>query len=130
MRGEITANAGLTRLVHKLEAWLENRAIASGGFTFFADYLRDQLRLTAVANELEIMDGKFTGHVIGARYCGCWYKANTLLRLAQEHDIPLAQTVAIGDGANDLLMIKAAGLGIAFHAKPKVNEKTEITIRR
>ncbi len=126
---ESAANAGLTQLVLKLEALGWKIAIASGGFTFFADYLRDQLRLTAaVANELEIMDGKFTGHVIGD-IVDAEYKANTLLRLAQEHDIPLAQTVAIGDGANDLPMIKAAGLGIAFHAKPKVNEKTEITIR-
>ena len=104
-------------------------AIASGGFTFFAEYLRDKLRLTAVvANELEIMDGKFTGNVIGD-IVDAQYKAKTLTRLAQEYEIPLAQTVAIGDGANDLPMIKAAGLGIAYHAKPKVNEKTEVTIR-
>ncbi|MGS9164816.1 HAD hydrolase family protein, partial [Salmonella enterica subsp. enterica serovar Infantis] len=69
-----------------------------------------------------------TGHVIGD-IVDAEYKAITLLRLAQENDIPLAQTLAIGDGANDLPMIKAAGLGIAFHAKPKVNEKREITIR-
>uniref|UniRef100_UPI0020C3EED1 HAD hydrolase family protein n=1 Tax=Salmonella enterica TaxID=28901 RepID=UPI0020C3EED1 len=55
--------------------------------------------------------------------------ANTLLRLAHEHDIPVAQRVAFGVGANDLQMIKAAGLGFDFHAKPKVNVKTEITIR-
>ena len=90
---------------------------------------RDKLRLTAVvANELEIMDGKFTGNVIGD-IVDAQYKAKTLTRLAQEYEIPLAQTVAIGDGANDLPMIKAAGLGIAYHAKPKVNEKTEVTIR-
>ena len=101
----------------------------SGGFTFFAEYLRDKLRLTAVvANELEIMDGKFTGNVIGD-IVDAQYKAKTLTRLAQEYEIPLAQTVAIGDGANDLPMIKAAGLGIAYHAKPKVNEKAEVTIR-
>ena len=81
-----------------------------------------------VANELEIMDGKFTGNVIGD-IVDAQYKAKTLTRLAQEYEIPLAQTVAIGDGANDLPMIKAAGLGIAYHAKPKVNEKTEVTIR-
>ncbi|MGK4785541.1 HAD hydrolase family protein, partial [Salmonella enterica] len=70
-----------------------------------------------------------TGHVIGV-IVDAVYKANTLLRLANVHDIPLAQRVAIGDGANDLPMIKAAVLGIAFHDKPKVNEKTEITIRQ
>ncbi len=120
---------GLTQLVLKLETLGWKVAIASGGFTFFADYLRDRLHLTAaVANELEIVDGKLTGHVVGD-IVDAQYKAATLLRLAQEYDIPLAQTVAIGDGANDLPMIKAAGLGIAYHAKPKVNEKTEVTIR-
>ncbi|WP_312212591.1 phosphoserine phosphatase [Pseudescherichia sp.] len=120
---------GLTQLVLKLETLGWKVAIASGGFTFFADYLRDRLRLTAaVANELEIVDGKLTGHVVGD-IVDAQYKAATLLRLAQEYDIPLAQTVAIGDGANDLPMIKSAGLGIAYHAKPKVNEKTEVTIR-
>ena len=120
---------GLTQLVLKLEALGWKVAIASGGFTFFADYLRDRLHLTAaVANELEIVDGKLTGHVVGD-IVDAQYKAATLLRLAQEYDIPLAQTVAIGDGANDLPMIKTAGLGIAYHAKPKVNEQTEVTIR-
>ncbi len=62
-------------------------AIASGGFTFFAEYLRDKLRLTAVvANELEIMDGKFTGNVIGD-IVDAQYKAKTLTRLAQEYEI-------------------------------------------
>jgi phosphoserine phosphatase len=104
-------------------------AIASGGFTFFADYLREKLHLTTVvANELEIMDGKLTGQVIGD-IVDAQYKANTLTRLAEKYEIPVVQTVAIGDGANDLPMIKAAGLGIAYHAKPKVNEKTEVTIR-
>lgn len=125
----IAANAGLTQLVLKLETLGWKVAIASGGFTFFADYLRNKLRLTAaVANELEIMDGKFTGNVIGD-IVDAQYKASTLTRPAQEYEIPMAQTVAIGDGANDLPMIKTAGLGIAYHAKPKVNEKTEITIR-
>ena len=120
---------GLTQLVLKLETLGWKVAIASGGFTFFADYLRNKLRLTAaVANELEIMDGKFTGNVIGD-IVDAQYKASTLTRLAQEYEIPMVQTVAIGDGANDLPMIKTAGLGIAYHAKPKVNEKTEITIR-
>jgi hypothetical protein len=74
------------------------------------------------------MDGKLTGQVIGD-IVDAQYKANTLTRLAEKYEIPVVQTVAIGDGANDLPMIKAAGLGIAYHAKPKVNEKTEVTIR-
>ena len=123
------ADANILQQVLKLETLGWKVATATGGFTFFAEYLRDKLRLTAVvANELEIMDGKFTGNVIGD-IVDAQYKANTLTRLAQEYEIPMAQTVAIGDGANDLPMIKTAGLGIAYHAKPKVNEKTEITIR-
>ncbi len=116
VRENLPLMPGLTQLVLKLETLGWKVAIASGGFTFFAEYLRDKLRLTAVvANELEIMDGKFTGNVIGD-IVDAQYKAKTLTRLAQEYEIPLAQTVAIGDGANDLPMIKAAGLGIAYHA--------------
>lgn len=120
---------GLTSLVAKLQALDWKVAIASGGFTFFAEYLRDKLQLTAVvANELEIFDGKLTGEVIG-QIVDAKFKAETLVRLAEEYAIPLSQTVAVGDGANDLPMIKRAGLGIAYHAKPKVNEKAEVTIR-
>lgn len=129
VRDTLPLMPGLVQLVLKLETLGWKVAIASGGFTFFADYLRDRLRLTAaVANELEIRDGRLTGHVTGD-IVDAKYKAMTLRRLAEEYDIPAAQTVAIGDGANDLPMIKAAGLGIAYHAKPKVNEQTEVTIR-
>ncbi|HEY3590152.1 MAG TPA: phosphoserine phosphatase [Buttiauxella sp.] len=129
VRDELPLMPGLTSLVLKLEALGWKVAIASGGFTFFAEYLRDKLHLHAVvANELEICDGKLTGEVIG-QIVDAQFKADTLKRLAGKYDIPVAQTVAIGDGANDLPMIQSAGLGIAFHAKPKVNEKTEITIR-
>lgn len=128
VRDDLPLMPGLTQLVLKLEALGWKVAIASGGFTFFADYLREKLHLTAVvANELEIMDGKLTGHVLGD-IVDAQYKAKTLKRLAEKYEVPFEQTVAIGDGANDLPMIKAAGLGIAYHAKPKVNEKTEVTI--
>lgn len=104
-------------------------AIASGGFTYFADYLRDELGLVAaVANELGMQDGKLTGEVIG-QIVDAKYKATTLQQLAEKLEIPMHQTVAIGDGANDLPMIKAASLGIAYHAKPKVNEQSAVTIR-
>lgn len=129
VRDTLPLMPGLVQLVLKLETLGWKVAIASGGFTFFADYLRDTLRLTAaVANTLEIRDGRLTGRVIGD-IVDAKYKVMTLRRLAEEHGIPAAQTVAIGDGANDLPMIKAAGLGIAYHAKPKVNEQTEVTIR-
>ncbi|MEW7312343.1 phosphoserine phosphatase [Buttiauxella gaviniae] len=129
VRDELPLMPGLTSLVLKLESLGWKVAIASGGFTFFAEYLREKLHLHAVvANELEICDGKLTGEVIG-QIVDAQFKAETLKRLADKYEIPVAQTVAIGDGANDLPMIQSAGLGIAFHAKPKVNEKTEITIR-
>ncbi|QEM93266.1 phosphoserine phosphatase [Kosakonia radicincitans] len=129
VRESLPLMPGLVQLVLKLETLGWKVAIASGGFTFFADYLRDKLHLTAaVANELEIMEGKFTGQVLGD-IVDAQYKANTLKALAEKYEIPVTQTVAIGDGANDLPMIKAAGLGIAFHAKPKVNEKAEVSIR-
>lgn len=129
VRENLPLMPGLVQLVLKLETLGWKVAIASGGFTFFADYLRDKLHLTAaVANQLEIVDGKFTGQVLGD-IVDAQYKAKTLKLLAEEYEIAPDQTVAIGDGANDLPMIKSAGLGIAFHAKPTVNEKAEVTIR-
>ncbi|PIJ50266.1 phosphoserine phosphatase SerB [Erwinia sp. OLTSP20] len=120
---------GLTQLVSALHDYGWHVAIASGGFTWFADYLRDKLRLSAaVANQLEIKAGKLTGKVIGD-IVDARYKANTLQKLAEQFTVPAEQTVAIGDGANDLLMMKAAALGIAYHAKPKVNEKAKVSIR-
>lgn len=120
---------GLDTLVDKLTKYHWRVAIASGGFTFFADYLRKKLSLTAaIANELEIRDGKLTGQITG-NIVDAQYKARTLRQLAENYQIPLSQTIAIGDGANDLPMIKAAGLGIAFHAKPKVQENSPVNIR-
>jgi len=129
VRDALPLMPGLTSLVLKLQSMNWKVAIASGGFTFFADYLREKLHLTAaVANELEIRDGKLTGQVSG-QIVDAQFKAHTLKTLAEKYDVPITQCVAIGDGANDLPMIQAAGLGIAYHAKPKVNEKTEVTIR-
>ncbi|OTA21417.1 phosphoserine phosphatase SerB [Xenorhabdus beddingii] len=120
---------GLTSLVRKLQSLDWHVAIASGGFTFFADNLRQQLRLfAAVANQLEIKDGKLTGKVKGP-IVDAKYKATTLIRLTKELNIPLSQTIAIGDGANDLKMIRKAGLGIAYHAKPKVYAQAKVAIR-
>ncbi|OCQ50840.1 Phosphoserine phosphatase [Photorhabdus australis subsp. thailandensis] len=120
---------GLTSLVRKLQSFYWHVAIASGGFTYFADHLRQNLRLVAaVANQLEVKNGKLTGKVKGP-IVDAKYKAATLVRLAKKLDIPLEQTVAIGDGANDLKMIRKAGLGIAYHAKPKVYAQSKVTIR-
>lgn len=129
VRDALPLMPGLIELVHKLQALGWHVAIASGGFTFFAEYLRDKLHLSAIAaNVLEIRDGKLTGEVLGD-IVDAKYKADTLHKLAKRFEIAADQTVAIGDGANDLLMIKASGLGIAYHAKPKVNEQTEVIIR-
>lgn len=120
---------GLCSLVEQLHQAGWKVAIASGGFTFFAEYLRERLQLAAVvANELEIFDGKLTGQVTGA-IVDANYKATTLHRLAEQFDIAPEQTIAVGDGANDLPMIRAAALGIAYHAKPTVNEQSGVTIR-
>lgn len=129
VRESLPLMSGLESLVLKLETLGWKVAIASGGFTFFAEYLRDKLRLvTVVANELEIVEGRLTGHVIGD-IVDAQYKVTTLRKLMAEYAIPHQQTVAIGDGANDLPMLNAAGLGIAYHAKPKVNEQARVTIR-
>ena len=120
---------GLTSLVRKLQAMDWHVAIASGGFTFYANHLKDSLRLISVyANQLEIKDGKLTGKVKGP-VVDAKYKAQALVKLAEFLNIPLEQTVAIGDGANDLQMLKKAGLGIAFHAKPKVYARAKVAIR-
>ncbi|CCG88381.1 phosphoserine phosphatase [Erwinia piriflorinigrans] len=129
VRDELPLMPGLTSLVQKLQALGWHVAIASGGFTWFAEYLRDTLQLSAaVANELEIRDGKLTGEVLGD-IVDAQYKADTLRKLATRFAISPQQTVAVGDGANDLPMIKASALGIAYHAKPKVNQQSEFIIR-
>ena len=103
-------------------------AIVSGGFTVFTDALKDELGLDhAVANELEIVDGRVTGKLVGpivdrAR------KARILEELAALEGVSTDQTVAVGDGANDLDMLAAAGLGIAFNAKPVVREAADTSL--
>ena len=116
-------------MVQRLQEAGWHVAIASGGFTYYAEYLRDRLNLVDVAaNELEIRDGKLTGRVIGP-IVDAQHKADTLLKLAEKLEIPHEQTIAIGDGANDLKMMAVAGMGIAYHAKPKVYEQAAVCIR-
>ena len=100
-------------------------AILSGGFNYFGNYLKDKYQLDYMyANELEVKDGKLTGNYIGD-IVDAKRKAELLKLIAQVEKVDIRQTVAVGDGANDLLMLEAAGLGIAFHAKPKVVESAE-----
>ena len=102
--------------------------IVSGGFTHFTDGLAAELDLDhAEANQLEIQDGKLTGQVLG-RVVDRARKAELLRLLAQEEGIPVSQAVAVGDGANDLDMLGAAGLGIAFNAKPVVQLAADTTV--
>lgn len=100
-------------------------AVISGGFTYFANALKERLGLDyAFANELEIIDGKLTGKVVGT-IVNAEQKAILVSLIAQQENISLEQVVAIGDGANDLPMLSQAGLGIAFHAKEIVKKKAQ-----
>lgn len=111
---------GVERLMYVLKRYGYKIAILSGGFTYFGNYLKDKFRIDYVyANELEIIDGKLTGRYLGDIVDGK-RKAELLRLIAQVEKVDIAQTIAVGDGANDLPMLSIAGLGIAFHAKPKV----------
>lgn len=104
-------------------------AIVSGGFTVFTDRLQTDLELHhAHANVLEIVDGRLTGELVGP-VVDRERKATLLREIAAEMHIPLSQTVAVGDGANDLDMLSTAGLGIAFNAKPVVAEAADTALR-
>lgn len=111
---------GVSRMMEVLKRAGFKTAILSGGFTYFGNYLKQKFGIDYVyANELEIIDGKLTGRYVGDIVNGK-RKAELLRLLAQVENIDIAQTIAVGDGANDLPMLTTAGLGIAFHAKPKV----------
>ncbi|MEE0976000.1 MAG: phosphoserine phosphatase SerB, partial [Muribaculaceae bacterium] len=116
---------GLDRLMQVLKRVGYKTAILSGGFTYFGNYLKERFGFDYVyANELEIVDGKLTGNFVGDIVDGK-RKAELLRLIAQVEKVNIAQTIAVGDGANDLPMLATAGLGIAFHAKPKVKETAE-----
>lgn len=113
---------GADRLVHALKEFGYKTAIISGGFDYFGHFLQKKLGINTVhANRLEIRDGQLTGRVIGP-IVNAQRKAELLREIAAEENISLQQTVAVGDGANDLPMLAVAGLGIAFHAKAIVEE--------
>jgi phosphoserine phosphatase len=129
VRDQLPINPGISQLLATLRAANWKLAIASGGFTYFADYLLERLELDyAISNQLEIdqqhLTGKVTGEVINAQG-----KADTLVRLARHYDIDMTQTIALGDGANDLLMMDCAGLGVAYHAKPVVRQRAHAALR-
>jgi phosphoserine phosphatase len=113
---------GAERLISTLKDLGYKVAVLSGGFTYFGHYLQKKLGIDYVyANDLEIKDGKLTGKHVGEIVNG-EKKAQLMKLLAQMEGIKMEQVIAVGDGANDLPMINAAGLGVAFHAKPLVKE--------
>lgn len=119
---------GAERLIRNLKALGYKTAILSGGFNYFGRYLQDKLGIDYVfANELEMEDGVVTGRVTG-RVVDGKRKAELLRELAEKEGIKLEQTIAVGDGANDLPMLSIAGLGIAFRAKPLVRENAKNAI--
>lgn len=117
---------GTDRLMSVLKTCGYKIAILSGGFTFFGEYLQRKFGIDYVyANELEVGDdGKLTGRYVGEIVDGR-RKADLLKLLAMTEKVNIEQTIAVGDGANDLPMLMEAGLGIAFHAKPRVKESTQ-----
>ncbi|MDE5811903.1 MAG: phosphoserine phosphatase SerB [Muribaculaceae bacterium] len=119
---------GVERMMDVLHRAGYKTAILSGGFTYFGEYLKKRFGFDYVyANELEIVDGKLTGKFVGDIVDGT-RKAELLRLIAQFENINIAQTIAVGDGANDLPMLATAGLGIAFHAKPKVKQTAKQSI--
>lgn len=119
---------GVERMMQVLKRAGYKTAILSGGFTYFGNYLKQKYGIDYVyANDLEIVDGKLTGRYLGEIVDGK-RKAELLKLIAQVENVDIAQTIAVGDGANDLPMLATAGLGIAFHAKPKVKQTAEQSI--
>ncbi|WP_033959149.1 phosphoserine phosphatase SerB [Psychroserpens jangbogonensis] len=119
---------GAKRLIDTLKSYGFKTAILSGGFSFFGEYLKKELGMDYVyANQLEIKNGVLTGGYLGDIVDGN-KKAEYLKEIAIKEGIDISQTIAVGDGANDLPMLNLAGLGIAFHAKPTVKDNAQSSI--
>jgi phosphoserine phosphatase len=124
----ITLTPGARTTVRTLKRLGFRCGVVSGGFRRIIDSIVDELGLDfAAANELEIVDGKLTGRVVG-EVIDREGKAVALRRFAARYDVPLAQCVAVGDGANDIDMLRAAGMGIAFNAKPALKEVADTAL--
>lgn len=128
MRENIRLTPGARTFVRTLKQLGYRTAIVSGGFTFATDHLAEVLGIDhAYGNTLEVVDGRLTGKVVGPIVDRAG-KAALLHRIAADEGIPVDQVVAVGDGANDLDMLNAAGLGIAFNAKPVVQEAADTAL--
>ena len=127
-REQITFAPGGRTLVQTMKAYGAFTSLVSGGFTFFADYIGKRIGFDeAMANILDF-DGDVLTGTVTEPILGREAKLARLNSLSAEHDIPVAATLAVGDGANDLDMIKAAGLGVALHAKPVVAAQAQVRI--
>jgi phosphoserine phosphatase len=130
VREHLVLTPGARTLIRTLKRLGFRCGIVSGGFTQITDPLAERLGLDfAAANTLEVADGRLTGALVG-EIVDRPGKAKALMRFADEHGIPLEQTVAVGDGANDLDMLNTAGLGIAFNAKPIVREQAHAALNQ
>jgi phosphoserine phosphatase len=130
VREALVLTPGARTLIRTLQRLGFRCGIVSGGFTQITDPLAETLGLDfAAANTLEVADGKLTGGLVGDIVDRAG-KARALARFAAEYGIPLEQTVAVGDGANDLDMLNTAGLGIAFNAKPVVREQADAALNQ
>lgn len=127
---KIPLTPGAEKLVSTLKALGFHIGLVSGGFDFLVDELKRRFGLDfAVSNKLEVVDGKLSGRTLGA-VVDAERKAQVLRDMAQAFRCKMAQTVAVGDGANDSLMLQAAGLGIAFRAKPKLQTVADLSLNR
>ena len=128
VRESVRLTPGARTLVRTLKRLDYRFGIVSGGFTQVTDYLVEELGIDyAAANTLEVVDGRLTGELVGPILDRSG-KADALRRFADAAGVPLSQTVAVGDGANDLDMIAQAGLGIAFNAKPILREAADTAV--
>jgi phosphoserine phosphatase len=130
IRHEMRLSEGAEDLVETLKGLGYKLGLVSGSFHYFADYLKEKLGLDfAFANELEIKNGALTGKVLG-KIVDNTYKAKIVNMVSDEAGVLLDQTVAIGDGANDVLMLGQAGLGIAYNAKEKLERAANMSLGR
>ena len=128
VRSQITVTQGAQELISAVKSQGGHVGVVSGGFHELLDPLAESLGLDFwKANRLEVREGVLTGKVLGD-IVDAQTKADTLVEWAHKTDTPLTQTVAIGDGANDLKMMEIAGLGIAFCAKPVVQEQADVAL--
>ncbi|GAD90384.1 phosphoserine phosphatase [Vibrio halioticoli NBRC 102217] len=128
VRSELPLMAEAKLLIDGLKQAGWKVAVASGGFTYFSNHLKELLDLDfARSNRLEIKSGKLTGAVLG-EVVSAQTKADILEQLRVEYQLERTNCIAVGDGANDLVMMAVAGLGIAYHAKPKVVEQAQTAV--